>query len=115
MVGRLFHRPDVVVDPGIVHPRVQRGGGQDQVDAQPAARIVLEPAAAVVEPAEAVGDLGIERAEAVGQAPRLEPYVLELASQAPSPTPHGLRPTLKLWWAARRFRGGRTGAIWGPV
>src|SRR5690606_35183237 len=44
----------------------------DQVDAQPTTWFVLEATAAVVEPAETVGDFRVERAEAVLQTPVLE-------------------------------------------
>src|SRR5690554_6263995 len=72
MVGGLLHGTDVVIDTTVDDPLVQRLGGKDQVDAQPAPRLILEPTAAVVEPAEAVGYFRVEGAEAVLQSPALE-------------------------------------------
>src|SRR5690606_21861437 len=51
---------------------MQAVGGQYVVDAQPAPWVVLEAAAAVVEPAEAIGHFRVQGAEAVLQAPALE-------------------------------------------
>src|SRR3989338_5459092 len=72
MVRGLFHGAQVVIHAGRLDPWLQAAGGHDQVDAQAALGLVLETAAAVIEPAEAVIHLGVEEPEAVGQAPVLQ-------------------------------------------
>ena len=72
MVGGFVHAAQVVVHPGGLEPRLQGVAGQDHVDAQAALGRVLEAAAAVVEPAEAVIYLGVQLPEAVVQPPILK-------------------------------------------
>src|SRR5690606_14580421 len=64
MVRRLFHCAQLIVHTRRLDPWQQAVGGEDQVNAQAALGLVLEAAAAVVEPAEAVGHFRVQVTEA---------------------------------------------------
>src|SRR5690554_8177380 len=67
-----FHASDVVVDASINTMVDQPLAGHDQVDPQSALGVILEPATAVVEPAETIIHCGILMPEGVHQPPVLE-------------------------------------------
>ena len=71
MVRWLFHAAQVVVDAGVLDPRLQRLRGENHVDAQTALGFILKTSAAVIKPTETVIHCGVEVAEAVNQAPVL--------------------------------------------
>ena len=65
MIGGFFHPPDSIIYAGIDDPVYQRGRNQQVIDTQAALGFALEAAAAIIEPAENIGFVGVAETKPV--------------------------------------------------